>query len=216
MRLVVRQPFGEVLLTALGVGFVAYAALNFAGALLDPARRGRSAWALVIRSTDALTGALYVTLAAAALRLVADPGRRGGRTAEAWAAGVLALPFGRALLGVAGVALLVAAGYLLYRAGAEPFEEKLDRRALSLAARRSVANAARVGTAARGVILGICGVLLIRASTGSAPERVADVGDALDALGGATFGPWLLALAGVGFVAYGVYQLAKARWRLMT
>jgi hypothetical protein len=42
---------------------------------------------------------------------------------------------------------------------------------------------------------------------------VTDVDDALSAIGDATFGPLLLGLMGLGFVAYGLYQLGKARYQ---
>jgi hypothetical protein len=63
------------------------------------------------------------------------------------------------------------------------------------------------------MIFAICGVMVIYAASTADPTHVADVGDTLDAIRTGRFGPWLLAFAGAGFVAYGVYQLAKARYR---
>ena len=40
MGLLARQPLGEVLVVALGIGFLGYAALNLSGALRDPEGRG--------------------------------------------------------------------------------------------------------------------------------------------------------------------------------
>jgi NADPH:quinone reductase-like Zn-dependent oxidoreductase len=45
------------------------------------------------------------------------------------------------------------------------------------------------------------------------PSEVKDVGDALTALGNRPYGPWLLGVAAAGFIAYGLYQFAKARYR---
>jgi hypothetical protein len=42
---------------------------------------------------------------------------------------------------------------------------------------------------------------------------VGDAGDALTMIGEAAFGPLLLAIVGAGFIAYGAYQLAKARYQ---
>jgi hypothetical protein len=53
----------------------------------------------------------------------------------------------------------------------------------------------------------------IRAAKGSELGEVVDVGDALSTLGDVPFGPLLLAIVGAGFVAYGGYQLAKARYQ---
>lgn len=208
-----RQPLGPIVLAGLGIGLAGYAALNFAGAISDPERRGVSLFGLATRSIDVLTGALYIALALAALAVVIDPSSDGTGTAVKWAAGILALPFGSAILWLIGAALVVSGGYLFYRASQEPFGEMLDRRSLSLGARSAIALAARAGTAARGLIFAICGLFVIRAASSARADGVADVGDALATVGRAAFGPLLLGVTGAGFIAYGAYQLAKARYQ---
>lgn len=213
MMMFARQPLGELAVIALGAGLAAYAMLNIAGAVNDPEGRGASLSGILTRTADALTGALYIALAVAALAIVVAPEGNGMSGAVAWAKGILALPYGATLLGLIGLALVSGGVYLLYRAWDEPFGNMLDRRSLSVVARRAISVAARVGTVARAVIFGICGMFVIRAAAGAAPDRVADVDDALAMIGQAAFGPLLLVVAGAGFVAYGVYQLAKARYQ---
>ncbi|HWL40535.1 MAG TPA: DUF1206 domain-containing protein [Gemmatimonadaceae bacterium] len=213
MRMIEDQPFGKLMLVALSLGFLGYAALSLSGAFRDPEGRGRSLTGLLIRAADAVTGALYVALAVAAVRIVAAPSRQGGRIVEIWAAGVLALPGGAALLGGIGLALLAAGGLLVYRARAEPFEDILDRRTLPPWLLRFLTIAARFGTLARGLILAISGVLVMRAAATRQPAQTGDIGDALSAVETTPFGAWLLGVAALGFIAYGVYQLAKVRHR---
>ncbi len=213
MVFLARRPFGPILLAALGIGLTGYATLNFVGAISDPERRGVTLFGIVARAVDVLTGVLYITLAVAALGIVIDPARDAGNIVVSRAAGVLALPFGTTILGAIGAALMVSGVYLFYRASQEPFGEMLDRRELSHGARRVIAVAARVGTAARALIFMICGLLVIRAATSDSAEAVGDVGDALATIERAAFGPLLLGVVGAGFIAYGVYQLAKARYQ---
>ena len=213
MLLIERLPLGRLLLAALSLGFLGYAALNLVGAVRDQEERGRSLAGIVIRAADALTGAIYLALAVAAVRIAAAPAREGGRLVESWAAGVLRLPAGALLLGGVGLALLGAAGFLVRRARVEPFEDILDRRMLSLTAWRLLAGAARFGTLARGVVFGASGLLVIEAAITGEPRRVGDVGDALSAVETTPVGAWLLAVVALGFVAYGAYQLAKVRYR---
>lgn len=213
MRFLAAQPLGPFVLAALGIGLAGYAALNFAGAIGDPEGRGVSPWAIMIRVVDALTGALYVALAVAALGTVIDPAREVTDVAVIWASRILSLPAGSWLLGALGLVLILSGGYLFHRAFQEKFGEMLDRRELSQESRRAIALAARAGTAARGLIFAICGLLVVRAALDSSPEIVGDAGDALTMIGEATFGPLLLAIVGAGFIAYGAYQLAKARYQ---
>lgn len=216
MRLLAEQPLGPFVLAALGIGLAGYAALNFAGAISDPEGRGVSLWAIMIRSVDALTGALYVALAVAALGTVIDPAREVTDVAVMWASKILSLPAGSWLLASLGAVLILSGGYLFHRALQEKFGEMLDRRELSRGSRRVIALAARAGTAARGLIFAICGLLVVRAALDSSPEIVGDAGDALTMIRDAAFGPLLLAVVGAGFVAYGAYQLAKARYQRIT
>lgn len=208
-----RQPFGELVVIALGVGLAGYAALNFAGAINDPERRGVSLYGLAIRAADALTGALYIALAVAALGIVVTPYTNSVNAAVGWAARILALPFGAVILALIGSTLMVSSVYLLYRAWNEPFGDMLDRRSISGETRKVVRIAARVGTAVRAVVFGICGFFVLRAAASRTPERIGDVADALAAIGRGIFGPVLLGIAAAGFVAYGVYQLTKARYQ---
>ena len=89
----------------------------------------------------------------------------------------------------------------------------LDRRQLSGRIRSAIILAARAGTAARAVVFAICGIFALNAALSRSPERVGDVDDALAALGNVGFGRVLLGLTGIGFVAYGVYQLGKAGYQ---
>ena len=212
MQFLSRQPFAPFMLVALGIGLTGYAALNVTGAISDPERRGMSLSGLTLRAIDIATGALYVTLAFGALgHLVGAPSHQ--YTAESFAQKLLANPFGPILLGLFGVALLISAGYLLMRSVTEEFGHMLDRRQLTHRIRIVIEFAARAGTAARAVVFGICGILSIRAAFSHSPDRVTDVDDALTAIGNAAFGPLLLGLMGAGFIAYGLYQLGKARYQ---
>ena len=206
-------PFGPLALAGLGVGLAGYAALNFSGALRDPERRGMDAWGLIERGIDILTGALYMAFAITALAMIVDPQHRLGATAAASLKRILEMRSGSVIMIAIGITLVMSGGYLFYRAAREPFGEMLDRRSLSSVARRAIALAARAGTAARGAIFIICGMTAIRAAKGSELGEVVDVGDALSTLGDVPFGPLLLAIVGAGFVAYGGYQLAKARYQ---
>lgn len=213
MAMLGRLPFGQLVLVGLGTGLAGYAALNFAGAIADPERRGSSFRGIATRSLDVLTGAIYIAFAIAALGRVADPEREDAGTAVAWAQAILALPLGSLLLGAIGASLIFSGGYLFFRASSERFGAMLDRREVSPGARALIARAARVGTAARGLIFAICGLLVVRAAATGTPDIVGDAGDALAMTGQTIAGPILLAIAGAGFVAYGIYQLAKARYQ---
>lgn len=213
ISILARQPMGEIVVVTLGIGLLGYAALNLSGALRDPEERGRSFAGILVRAADALTGALYAALALTAVRLAAAPAWGGDDLIVNWASEILGVPGGPLLLLAAGIALLGAGGFLMNRARAEPFQDVLDRRALSATTRRALTGAARFGTLARGVILALCGVLVVEAAVTGRPERVGGIGAALSAIDTTRFGAFLLGIAAMGFIGYGAYQLAKVRYR---
>lgn len=212
MRFLSRQPFAPLLLATLGIGLAGYAALNITGAISDPERRGLSLTGLALRSMDILTGALYIALTFAALGFLVGSSDSSG-TAKAIAERVLAIPFGSTILGLIGASLIVGSFYLFIRAAREEFGEMLDRRSLSKNTRAAIALAARAGTAARAVIFAVCGVFAVRAAVARSSAQIGDVDDALAVIRQGAFGPIFLAVMGAGFVAYGVYQLSKARYQ---
>ncbi|MEO8575163.1 MAG: DUF1206 domain-containing protein [Gemmatimonadales bacterium] len=212
MRFLARQPFAPLLLATLGIGLAGYAALNITGAISDPERRGLSIVGLGLRAMDILTGALYIALTFAVLGLLVGSSKRTD-TARAVAEKLLELPFGVAILGLIGVSLIVGSVYLFVRALRDEFGEMLDKRSLSREARAAIVLAARAGTAARGVVFAICGALAISAAMSRSPQKIGDVDDALAVIREGAMGPLLLALMGAGFIAYGVYQLSKARYQ---
>lgn len=214
VRLAARLPLGEVIVLVIALGFLSYAALNFVGAR-NPERPDAGLRGLSLRAADALTGAVYLGLAAAAVGMLAFPAGSTGLGTEAWVTRVLRLPLGEALLGAGGILLLGCGAYLAYKSVAHPFGSRLDRRALPPGALRWVVAGARLGTAVRAAIFGVCGWLLIRAAAESAPEHAGGIGRAVAALRDSTYGSLLVGLVGVGFIAYGAYQLVKARYRRM-
>jgi len=214
MRLLLRLPLGRVLLAAVTAGLLSYALLTLSAAALTPEGQHPNRirrWAT--QAADGLTGIIYLGLAAGAVRLVAEPGYRAGPLGEYWARALLGLPLGEVMLSVAGLAVTGAGLYLLYRALVFPFGAPLEFGTAHPLVRSAVLGLARAGTAARGVLFAICGLLALQSAVRGDPTRVGDIGDALTVIETQPAGPWLIALVGGGCLAYGLYQLAKARYR---
>jgi hypothetical protein len=209
---ILRLPMGRVLLAALTAGLLAYAALSFVAAIRAP-EGSPGVKGILLRMVDGLTGALYVGLALIALRLLAEPEYLGGRAAEVYARAVMSRPLGNVIVVLVGLSVVASGVYLLYKAYAAPLAEPFSAGELEPEHVAWVVRLGRVGTVARGAIFAFCGALLVEAGLRDDPTQVRGVGDALTALGNRPYGPWLLGAAAAGFVAYGMYQFAKARYR---
>ena len=75
-----------------------------------------------------------------------------------------------------------------------------------------VVRAGQAGYVARGIALGIVGVLLVSAALTHDPAQSQGLDGALRALLEAPFGKLLLTLVALGFAAFGVYSFARARY----
>ena len=211
--LIGRLPLGRALLTLVALGLLGYAALSLAGAVRERGTLLEAGRGLLLRLTDAATGAIYLGLTVVALRLVIEPTYQSERLGERLARLAFDARHGALLVGAAGAAVVGLGLYLLWRAAAHGGGETLDRRLLGERAQRVAGVVGRIGGAARGLFFALFGVLVIDAARRSDPSQVRDVGEALGALARMRAGPLLLGVVAVGFIAYGAYQLVKARYR---
>ena len=79
--------------------------------------------------------------------------------------------------------------------------------------RRSLGRAAAIGLTARMIVFSAIGVFLLRAAAEFDPDEAIGLDGALHRLAEGAHGPWVLGGVGLGLIAYGLYQLAQARYR---
>ena len=70
-----------------------------------------------------------------------------------------------------------------------------------------------IGTAARGAVFALAGILVIEAAVTYQPSTAGGIDQALLTLRNQPFGEFLLILAALGLIIFGVYGLCEARWR---
>jgi hypothetical protein len=100
---------GRILLAAMGVGFLFYAAWRLVEARLDTSGHGNDTKGLAVRAGGVMSGLVHLFLGAAALvhAIGDDKGGSGGDSAQQGAETMLGLPGGW-LMVIAGAALLAA------------------------------------------------------------------------------------------------------------
>jgi hypothetical protein len=215
---IIQAPFGQVLLAATAIGLVGYGLWRFIQAGMDTENKGTDVQGLLTRGTYVIIGVSYITLALSALQLLQGSGRDssgGDSSAQDQTAWLLSQPFGQGLVGLVGAVVIGVGLYQWYQAYSAKFREQLKLGEMSSAQQRWATRLGRLGFAARGVVFGIVGVLLIAAAIHAEPQEARGLGGALTTLAEQSFGPWLLGIIAVGLMAYGVYVLVEARYRRM-
>lgn len=134
----------------------------------------------------------------------------GGTRVQKVAADVLALPAGRALLGLAAAVIVGIAGAMTYTGVRRTFMGDLDVRNLAPGVRHAIQVVGVVGHLARALALAVVGALAGAAALFADAEWAGGLDVALRTLGSTVLGAWLLAVVAVGFAAFGVFCFADA------
>jgi hypothetical protein len=206
------SPLGRILLIAIAIGFVGYALWRFLEAAFDPDGRRGGAYRPLMRLGNALNGALHLGFAVSVARLLltGSAGANTDATAKGLAGALLAVPYGRWLVGLVGLGVLGFAAYQGFQALKAKFRENAQLRQMSAAQVRWYTALGQVGFAARGVSFASIGLFLLGAARDADPLEARGLDTALDDLATRPFGPWLLGLTALGLVAYGLFLLAEA------
>ena len=215
---IIQAPFGQGILAATALGLVGYGLWRFIQAGMDTENKGTDAQGLLTRGTYLIIGVSHIALALSALQLLlgSDGDSSGGDSlAQDRTAWLLSQPFGQWLVGLVSVVVIGVGLYQWYQAYSAKFREQLKLAEMSSTQQRWATRLGRVGFAARGVVFGIVGGLLLAAAIHAEPQEARGLGGALTTLAEQSFGPWLLGVLAVGLMAYGIYVLVEARYRRM-
>jgi hypothetical protein len=120
---------------------------------------------------------------------------------------------GRWLVGIAGLVIVIAGLTLVVEGIRRKFLRYLQLSQLSSRMRRLVEWLGVIGTTARGAVFALVGVLVIEAAVTYQPAKAGGIDKALLTLRNQPFGEFLLILAALGLIVFGVYGLCEARWR---
>lgn len=213
LRGLVSHPFGALMLGAVGLGLVFFAAWRFVAAAVDADRHGNSAKGLGTRAIHVVSGLVNGALAFTAFGLALGLGTSGGKedaAAQDWTSWLLSQPFGRWLTAAVGLGIVAGGVFHLWKSWKG---DMLKRLSVPAAHRDLALMLGRAGYAARGVVFGVIGGFLIVAAIRSDSAEAKGLGGALTALEDQPYGWALLALVAAGVAAFGAFGFVQARWR---
>jgi len=205
----------QILLVLIAIGLFGYALWRFVQGILDPENKGNDAKGLVKRGAMVASGFVYGGLALLAFRLISQNGggSASGGSQSSTTAKMLSLPFGRALVILAGISVIAAALFQIHQAWTKKFQKRMKTAEMSPEEQRLAIHTGQLGLASRGVAFLIVGWFLIRAALRYDPSQAQGLGGALETLASQPYGPYLLGIVAAGLVAYGAYSFLQARYR---
>ncbi|HEX6036928.1 DUF1206 domain-containing protein [Longimicrobium sp.] len=213
LNTILQQPFGKVLLGIVALGLAGYVLWKAVQAVMDPEHKGSDAKGMGARIGYGISGVLYAGLTLEAVRMLRGHGGGQGDGAQHWTGMVMDKPFGRWLVGLVGLGIAGYGVYQLVRAFKSDLTKKLNLEGSAVATRRRVVALGKAGMAARGVVFLIIGWLVLQSARHYNASEAQGLEGALVKLREAPAGPWVLAAVALGLIAYGIFQLVKARYR---
>ena len=209
-----RRPFGSTLLVIIAVGLLHYSAWKFVEAFKNPEKVGEDR-----RMLDGASGILHIYLAQTAMRIflsefgVVGREKSGDQSARSLTSWLLSQPFGRWLVGAAGVMAFgigISQLVVAYRA---TFGEKLALGEMRTWQKIIVITLGRVGFCTRALLIALVGLFFVRAAANVDPNNVGGMAKAFTTLLEQPFGPWLLGATAAGLISHGLFMWAMMRYR---
>jgi hypothetical protein len=210
LQLLVGKPYGVVSLWLLGIGFAAYALWRLSEAAFGVTGEGNGAGPRLKSLGRAI---IYAGFAALTFQVISGAhSSQAGRQADVTAK-VMHHAGGRWLVGIIGLIVVIAGVMLIVEGLRRKFMKQLATSRMSRRTRQVVEWLGVIGTAARGVVFALAGVLVIDAAVTYSPSKSGGIDKALLTLRDQPFGEFLLGLAAAGLIIFGIYGLCEARWR---
>ena len=210
LQMLAGKSYGLVSLWLLGIGFAAYALWRLSEAAFGVTgdKPGAGPRLKSLARAIIYAGFSYLTFTVIAGTARSQSGHQQDITAHA-----MHSPTGRALVGVVGLVIVVCGIVLVVEGARKKFMKYLQTARMSRRLRRAVELLGMTGTIARGVVFALAGVLVIDAAVTHKAAESGGIDKALLTLRDQPFGEFLMLLAALGLLIFGVYGLCEARWR---
>jgi multisubunit Na+/H+ antiporter MnhE subunit len=212
LKEVASTSFGGVVLWVLAIGLLAFALWQLLLAAVGFTWRTKQRTRTVKRLGAAVRAVTGVVLAVLAINLATgDGGSDSGQDQQTFTARLLELPAGRLLVGVVALIVLGFAVGAIVSGVRRSFMRDLNTAELPSGTQRWVRWLGMIGYLAKGVAVGIVGVLIGIAALQRNPGKAGGLDAALHTLVRQPLGPYLLIAVAAGLAAFGIYCLAAAR-----
>lgn len=204
-------PMGVVLLWVIALGLFALAIWQIAEAFLERNPDSKKKWGYRIKYLG--TAAVYIAIAILAVVYAVGGQSDSSQSTQSFSAQLLATPGGVVLLVLVGLVVLGIGIAFVARGITRAFEKYLDLPPDP--AGKGIVTFGVVGYIAKGIAIGVAGVLFIVAAVTANPQQAGGLDAALHTLAGLPFGPVILWIVGAGLVIYGLFCFARARFARM-
>jgi Domain of Unknown Function (DUF1206) len=204
-----KSGLGQLVLYVVALGFAALVVWQVVEALWghrsdDGAKRALKC------AASAGKAIVYGVLGFGALKVALGEGQ-GSSGTQAWTAKLMSAPGGQVLVAAVGLGVAGVGAFLVWKGFTEKFTKDLDSGATARDRRTPIVVLGKVGYIAKGLTLGVVGVLFLVAALTHNAARSGGLDKALTTLLHQPFGPFLVGGMALGLAAFGLFCFAWAR-----
>ena len=209
MQTLAHQSFGPLLLWLIAIGMLVLVVWRVIEVIVghqeyDGGKRWRR------RITSAFKAVIYGYIGYLALRYAVGSASSSS-SSNTFTRRLMNEPYGRWLVGLVGVAIIVYGVSYARRGWTEKFMENLDARGTAGDAGTAYRWVGKVGYIAKGIAFCIVGGLFVAAGYTHHAKKSGGLDQALHTVLQQPFGPFLLILIALGIGCYGLFCFARAR-----
>ncbi len=210
LQMLAGKPYGLVSLWLLGIGFAGYALWRLSEAAFGVTGEPPGAGP---RLKSLGRAAVYASLCYLTFSVISGSNRSMSGRQQDMTATAMQHTGGRILVGLIGLAIVIGGLVLVVEGVRKKFMKLLNTAQMSAKTRRVVELLGMTGTIARGLVFALVGVLVTVAAITHKASESGGLDKALLTLRDQPFGEFLMVLAALGLLIFGVYGLCEARWR---
>lgn len=203
---------GPVLLIALAIGMFLYAAWRIATAVLPGST---DAEGVATRAGYGVSAIMYTTFGVTALALARSRAAKvnGNKTVTDMTSRVMQHTAGRWVIGIAGVVVIGAGLYRFAKGLKSDVTDDVDMTNMSAERRRWTRRLGAIGEMGRGIAMGLIGFFLVRSAVSFKATEATGLDGALRRLALESWGIVVVAVVGLGLIAYGIFCVATVTRR---
>jgi hypothetical protein len=182
--------------------------------VFDPLHKGSDLKGWIARAAYLFSAVSYALLILPTYGTISGAGRpaQNGAQGQLSLASLMSNPLGRGAIGLAGLVVIAVGLYQVYQGFKNSFDKQFQTYAMNANERKLVTQLGRFGTATRGFIIALVGLLIFLAAYQFTPNKAVGIDAALTTLMHQPYGIWLLAIVALGLIAFGIYSMLSAAW----
>lgn len=213
LEMIAHQPFGKVLLVLAAVGLAGYSLWRLTRALLGHTSEDSNTRFERVAALG--SGIVYGILCVVAIEILL--GSRGDASSSGnthkTTAGVLGWFAGVWIVGIAGAVLIGIGLFQAYRGATTDFLKDSKTEVMGPRVRLWIVFIGTFGHLARAAVVGLVGVLMVKAAIDYNPDKAVGLDGALAKLANQSYGSFLLGIVAAGLIAFALYSISDARYR---